>query len=142
MIKHKTLISNEAPKTIIDKTETVKINLDAKELFANARKILDDNKNKELIKTFDNVSKDIVLGFLAAAKNLDGNGIDHQDYVSALNAIKDKLTKHVNNKDFTTLLENTKDEELVYIVNRLKAIFAENYLFKSAADVQKVLKDR
>lgn len=140
MIKHKTQVLDTAPTMIIDKTETIKINLDAKELFANARKTLEDNKN--LIKTFDNVSKDVVLGFLAAAKNLDGNGIDHQDYVSALSSIKAKLTKHVNNTAFTTLLENTKDEELVYIVNRLKAIFAENYVFKSAADVQKVLKDR
>lgn len=140
MIKHKTLVSNEAPKKLIDKTETVKIGLDAKELFANARTVLEDNK--VLIKTFDNVNKDVVLKFLAAAKNIDGNGIDHTDYVSSLSSIKDKLIKHVHNDVFTKLLGNTKDEELVYIVNRLKAIFAENYTFKSAADVHKELKRR
>lgn len=146
VIKHRTQKFDTAPNTVVEKTENVKIDMDISESIKKAKSILDTNK--EGIKSFDNTYKSEFFEFMASAKNIDNNGITIDDYKAAINTIKDDLEKHLKknglDKDdsFTNLLTNATNEELIYIVNRLKAIFAENIPLRTYQDVRTQLSIR
>lgn len=137
IIEHKKQINNVPTTSRISSVDVLDLSLDISASFDTAKTTIEANKDK--IKKFDNENLKKFFEFLSAAKNVSDGKVDQWDYAQALQIIKDLLTTHVNDTDFTKLLNNAKGDEVVYIVNRLKAIFAENSVFTSAKNVHATL---
>jgi hypothetical protein len=142
-IVHNTMKEN--PKRTTEKTITLSDTLPTE--IQTIHDAIEDAKEK--IKTFDNINTTPFFEFLASAQNISTStwDITIQNYKDALTKIKEPLIKHLG-KQHETLkkqlnITDLSDIKTVYLVNRLKAIFADNnYKLKNATNITGLLTQR